>query len=49
VVDGQAGLVARFGDRVAVLAFVVDRGQVTHLDIVANPEKLTHLTGGSPS
>ena len=49
MVDGQAGLVARFGDRVAVLAFVVDGARITDVDIVANPEKLTYLTGGPPS
>ena len=44
-VDGQPGLVARFGDQIAVLVFVVLGGRITHIDVVANPEKLAHLTG----
>ncbi len=45
VVDGQPGLLTRYGDQLAVLAFVVHGGRITHIDVVANPEKLAHLTG----
>lgn len=44
VVDGQPGLLTRYGDQMAVLAFVVHGGRITHIDVVANPEKLAHLT-----
>ena len=44
-VDGQPGLVARYGGQAAVLAFVVLGGRITHVDVVANPEKLAHLPG----
>jgi RNA polymerase sigma-70 factor (ECF subfamily) len=50
-VDGQAGLLAEVDGQRAVLVFVVLGGRITHIDVVANPEKLTHLgadPGGTP-
>jgi RNA polymerase sigma-70 factor (ECF subfamily) len=44
-VNGQPGLVAAFADQVAVFAFVVRDGRITHVDIVANPEKLDGVAG----
>jgi RNA polymerase sigma-70 factor (ECF subfamily) len=42
-VNGQSGLLARFGGRAVVFAFVVMDGHITNIDIVANPEKLTRV------
>jgi RNA polymerase sigma-70 factor (ECF subfamily) len=42
-VNGQPGLVAHFGANTAVLAFVIDAGRITHIDVVANPNKLRHV------
>jgi RNA polymerase sigma-70 factor (ECF subfamily) len=39
-VNGQAGLLARYGSAAAVLAFGVVDGRITEIDLVANPEKL---------
>ena len=39
-VNGQAGLLARYGSAAAVLAFAVVDGRITEIDLVANPEKL---------
>jgi RNA polymerase sigma-70 factor (ECF subfamily) len=40
LVNGDPGLLVRLDGQVAVLAFVVADGRITHIDIVANPEKL---------
>jgi RNA polymerase sigma-70 factor (ECF subfamily) len=42
-VNGQPGLVAYFGGRVSVFAFVVREGRISRIDVVANPEKLRRL------
>jgi RNA polymerase sigma-70 factor (ECF subfamily) len=40
LVNGEPGLLVRFGGRVVVAAFVVTDGRISHIDLVANPEKL---------
>ena len=40
LVNGDPGLLLRADGQVAVLAFVVADGRITHIDIVANPDKL---------
>jgi RNA polymerase sigma-70 factor (ECF subfamily) len=43
-VNGSPGLVVRDGGGVlTVLAFTVDRGRITALDAIRNPDKLTAL------
>jgi RNA polymerase sigma-70 factor (ECF subfamily) len=42
-VNGQPGLLARYGTAAAVLAFGVVDGRITEIDLVANPEKLAGL------
>jgi RNA polymerase sigma-70 factor, ECF subfamily len=43
-VNGQAGLLVRYGSAAAVFAFAVAEGRITEIDLVANPEKLGGLT-----
>ncbi|HKA05164.1 MAG TPA: RNA polymerase sigma factor SigJ [Acidimicrobiales bacterium] len=40
LVNGEPGLLVRFGGQVVVAAFVVTDGRISHIDLVANPEKL---------
>ena len=40
LVNGDPGLLLRADGQLAVLAFVVADGRITHIDIVANPDKL---------
>jgi RNA polymerase sigma-70 factor (ECF subfamily) len=42
-VNGQAGLLARYGTAAVVLSFAVQDGRITEIDLVANPEKLAGL------
>jgi RNA polymerase sigma-70 factor (ECF subfamily) len=43
-VNGSPGLVVRDGGGVlTVVAFTVDRGRITALDAIRNPDKLTAL------
>jgi RNA polymerase sigma-70 factor, ECF subfamily len=42
-VNGQPGLVVRLDGTAAVLAFVVEAGRITHIDVIANPAKLARL------
>jgi RNA polymerase sigma-70 factor (ECF subfamily) len=42
-VNGEPGLLLEYEDGPAVINFVVRDGRVSHIDIVANPEKLRHL------
>jgi RNA polymerase sigma-70 factor (ECF subfamily) len=42
-VNGQAGLLARYGSAAAVLAFGVVDGRIVEIDLVANPEKLAGI------
>jgi RNA polymerase sigma-70 factor (ECF subfamily) len=44
-VDGLPGLLARYDGRVVVFAFVVDGGRITHVDVIANPQKLARARG----
>jgi RNA polymerase sigma-70 factor, ECF subfamily len=41
LVNGEPGLLVRFDGQVVVFAFVVADGRIAHIDIVANPAKLT--------
>ena len=43
VVNGQAGLIARFDGGAAVFALLVRDGRIIQIDVVANPEKLRRL------
>ncbi len=45
LVNGDPGLLVRADGQVAVLALVVADGRITHIDIVANPEKLGGAVG----
>ena len=40
MVNGEAGLIARFDGGTAVFAFIVRSGRIAQIDIVANPDKL---------
>jgi RNA polymerase sigma-70 factor, ECF subfamily len=42
-VNGQAGLLARYGSAAAVFAFGVVDGRIAEIDLVANPEKLAGI------
>ena len=42
-VNGDPGLVLAYDGGTAVIALVVHAGHVTHIDVVANPEKLHHV------
>lgn len=42
-VNGQPGLLVRVGGVAAVLAFVVDEGRITQIDVIVNPAKLVAL------
>ena len=49
-VNGSPGLVVRDGGGVlTVVAFTVDRGRITALDAIRNPDKLTALPEAGPS
>jgi RNA polymerase sigma-70 factor (ECF subfamily) len=43
IVNGEPGLIARANGIASVLAFVVEDGKITHIDVIANPEKLARL------
>ena len=48
-VNGSPGLVVRDGGGVlTVVAFTVDRGRITALDVIRNPDKLTALPKAGP-
>jgi RNA polymerase sigma-70 factor, ECF subfamily len=42
-VNGQPGLLARYGTAAVVLAFAVSGGRITEIDLVANPAKLAGI------
>jgi RNA polymerase sigma-70 factor, ECF subfamily len=48
-VNGEPGLVARYDGGMSVFAFVVHDGRITHIDVIANPEKLRRISGPPPS
>jgi NAD(P)-dependent dehydrogenase (short-subunit alcohol dehydrogenase family) len=49
-VNGSPGLVVRDGSGVlTVVAFTVDRGRITALDAIRNPDKLTALPEAGPA
>lgn len=43
-VNGGLGIVAEHGDVLTVMSFTFDRGRIVGIDIVRNPEKLSHVT-----
>jgi RNA polymerase sigma-70 factor (ECF subfamily) len=44
-VNGVPGLVMRDGDGVlTVIAFTIDAGRITAMDVMRNPDKLTTVT-----
>ena len=43
MVNGSPGLLLDTGGSPSVIAFTVDRGRITEIDVVRNPEKLNTL------
>jgi RNA polymerase sigma-70 factor (ECF subfamily) len=48
-VNGAPGLLLEIGHDLSVVAVTVDRGRITSLDIIRNPDKLTTLGRGAPA
>jgi hypothetical protein len=48
VVNGAPGLVMAYDGGTAVLAFVVGDGQISRVDVVANPDKLRRVPPPEP-
>ena len=45
IVNGAPGLLLDTGGIPSVVAFTIDRGRITEIDVVRNPEKLGTLLG----
>ena len=45
VVNGAPGLLLDTGEYPSVIAFIIDRGRISEIDVVRNPEKLGTLLG----
>jgi RNA polymerase sigma-70 factor (ECF subfamily) len=43
VVNGAPGLLLDTGQYPSVIAFIIDRGRISEIDVVRNPEKLGTL------
>ena len=47
VVNGAPGLLLETGEYPSVIAFSIDQGRISEIDVVRNPEKLGTLLGSS--